>query len=42
MIEVAIAFITGVVSPVIVMLVKNKINKKGKVDIVQEALQIGE
>ena len=42
MVEVVIAFITGVVSPVIVMLVKNKLDKKGKVDIVQEALQIGE
>lgn len=42
MVEVVIAFITGVVSPVIVMLVKNKLDKKPKVDVVQEALQVGE
>ena len=42
MVEIAIAFITGVVSPVIVMLVKNKLDKKPKVDVVQEALQVGE
>jgi hypothetical protein len=42
MIEVVIAFITGVVSPVIVMLVKNKLDRKPKVDVVQEALQVGE
>lgn len=42
MVEITIAFITGIVSPVIVLLVKNKLSKKNKVDVIQEALEIGE
>ncbi len=36
MLELAIAVITGVVSPVIVLLVKSRIDKKKKPDMVEE------
>ena len=39
MLELIIAFITGVVSPVIVLLVKSRLDKKNKPDMVEEALQ---
>lgn len=42
MIEIVIAFITGVISPVTVILIKNKLEKKNKVDMVEEALKISE
>lgn len=42
MLEIAIAFITGVISPVTLLLLKNKLEKKEKPDIVKEALVIGE
>ena len=42
MLELAIAFITGVVSPVIVLLVKSRIDKKKKPDMVEEALRVSE
>ena len=42
MLELAIAFITGVVSPVIVLLVKSRIDKKKKPDMVEEALKVSE
>ncbi len=42
MLELAIAFVTGVVSPVIVLLVKSRIDKKKKPDMVEEALKVSE
>lgn len=42
MLELAIAFITGVVSPVIVLLVKSRLDKKNKPDMVEEALRVSE
>lgn len=42
MLELAIAFVTGVVSPVIVLLVKSRIDKKKKPDMVEEALRVSE
>jgi len=42
MLELIIAFITGVISPVTVILVKNKLDKKNKPDMVEEALQVSE
>jgi len=42
MLEIAIAFITGVISPVTLLLLKNKLEKKEKPDIVKEALMVGE
>ena len=42
MLELIIAFITGVVSPVIVLLVKSRLDKKNKPDMVEEALRVSE
>jgi hypothetical protein len=42
MLEIAIAFITGVISPVTVMVVKNKIENRKKPDMVEEALKVSE
>ena len=42
MLELTIAFITGVVSPVIVLLVKSRLDKKKKPDMVEEALRVSE
>lgn len=42
MLELTIAFITGVVSPVIVLLVKSRLDKKNKPDMVEEALRVSE
>ena len=41
-IELAIAFVTGVIGPIIVLFVRNKIEKKEKPDMVTEALKISE
>ena len=40
--EVIVAFITGVVGPLVLLYFKNKIEKKEKPDIVKEALQVSE
>ena len=40
--EVIVAFITGILGPVILLYVKNKLDKSKKPDIVKEALQVGE
>ena len=40
--SIIIAFITGVLGPVIIILVKNKIQKKEKPDIITDALKTGE
>lgn len=40
--EVIVAFITGILGPVILVLVKQWISKNKKPDIVREALQVGE
>jgi len=40
--EVIVAFITGIVGPLLVLLIKNKMDKNKKPDIVKEALQVGE
>lgn len=43
MLEIAIAFITGVISPVTILLIKNRLeNKKKKPDMVEEALMVSE
>ena len=42
MLELVIAFITGVVSPVIVLLLKSRLDKKNKPDMVEEALRVSE
>jgi len=42
MLELVIAFITGVISPVTVILLKNRLDKKNKPDMVEEALQVSE
>ena len=43
MLEIAIAFITGVISPVTILLIKNKLeNNKKKPDMVEEALMVSE
>ena len=42
MLELTIAFITGVVSPVIILLVKSRLDKKKKPDMVEEALKVSE
>lgn len=42
MLELVIAFITGVVSPVIVLLLKGRLDKKNKPDMVEEALRVSE
>jgi hypothetical protein len=40
--EVIVAFITGVVGPLLVLFLKNRMDKNKKPDIVKEALQVGE
>jgi hypothetical protein len=40
--EVIVAFITGIVGPLLVLFIKNKMDKNKKPDIVKEALQVGE
>jgi len=42
MLELVIAFITGVVSPVIVLILKSRLDKKNKPDMVVEALRVSE
>jgi len=42
MVEIAIAFITGVISPVTILLLKRKLTKKEKPDMVTEAIIVGE
>ena len=42
MLEIIIAFITGVISPVTIILLKNRIEKKNKPDMVEEALKVSE
>jgi len=42
MTEIAIAFITGVISPVTIVLLKNRLEKKNKPDMVEEALKVSE
>ena len=42
MLELIIAFITGVISPVTVILLKNRLDKRNKPDMVEEALQVSE
>jgi hypothetical protein len=42
MTEIAIAFITGVISPVTILFLKTKLSKKEKPDMVTEALIVGE
>lgn len=42
MLELIVAFITGVISPVTIILLKNRINKKNKPDMVTEALIVSE
>jgi hypothetical protein len=42
MLEIAIAFITGVISPVTIMIVKNRLEKRKKPDMVDEALKVSE
>lgn len=42
MIEITIAFLTGVLGPVSLLYIKHILNKKKKIDIVAEALEIGE
>ena len=40
--EIIIAFITGVISPVTILLLKNWLEKKNKPDMVADTLQVGE
>ena len=40
--EIVIAFITGVISPVTILLLKNWLEKKNKPDMVADTLQVGE
>lgn len=42
MVEITIAFITGVISPITVLLVKNWLDKRKKPDMVTETLEVGE
>jgi hypothetical protein len=42
MTEIAIAFITGVISPVTILYLKTKLTKKEKSDMVEEALKVSE
>ena len=42
MAEIVIAFITGVISPVTILLLKTKLSKKEKPDMVEEALKVSE
>lgn len=42
MLEIVLAFISGVISPVTVMLVKNRIDKRKKPDMVEDALRVSE
>lgn len=42
MLEITIAFITGVISPVTILLLKSKLGKKEKPDMVTEALMVSE
>lgn len=42
MLELIVAFITGVISPVTIILIKNRIDKKNKPDMVTEALIVSE
>ena len=42
MLEIIIAFITGVISPVTIILLKNRLEKKNKPDMVEEALKVSE
>src|SRR5210317_942884 len=42
MTEIAIAFITGVISPVTILYLKTKLSKKEKPDMVEEALKVSE
>ena len=42
MIELIIAFITGVISPITVVLLKNWLDKKKKPDMVADTLELGE
>ena len=42
MIEITIAFLTGVLGPVSLLYIKHILNKKKKTDIVAEALEMGE
>jgi hypothetical protein len=41
-IELAIAFVTGVIGPIVVLFVKNKLEKKEKPDMVTETLRVSE
>ena len=40
--EVIVAFITGILGPVLLLFIKNRMDKNKKPDIVKEALQVGE
>lgn len=40
--EVIVAFITGIIGPILLLLIKNRMDKNKKPDIVKEALQVGE
>ncbi len=40
--EVIVAFITGIVGPLLILFLKNRMDKNKKPDIVREALQVGE
>ena len=42
MIEITIAFITGVISPITVLVVKNWLDKRKRPDMVTETLEVGE
>ena len=42
MVGIVIAFITGVIGPILVMFVKNKLDKKEKPDMVMETLRVSE
>jgi hypothetical protein len=42
MLEIIIAFITGVISPMTIILLKNRLEKKNKPDMVEEALKVSE
>lgn len=40
--EVIVAFITGIIGPILLLFLKNRMDKNKKPDIVKEALQVGE
>lgn len=40
--EVIVAFITGIIGPILLLFIKNRMDKNKKPDIVKEALQVGE